>query len=187
MTAKEIVIGNICSLCAMVTDAVSGTRKKHRQILAVQIISQFFYAAGSIILKGYSSTAQNVAAVGRNLAAMFEIKNKTVRQIMEWSLIALGVALGILLNNRGLLGWLPIVANLEYSVAVFRFKDRERELKISFIVNMVMYAAFSFVIMNYVGAAANVVVAVTTAVSLIKDRKKKDPPENPPENKGETQ
>ena len=171
MTAKEVVIGNICSLCAMVTDSVSGTRKKHRQILAVQIISQFFYAAGSIILKGYSSTAQNVAAVGRNLAAMFEIKNKTVKYIVEWALIALGVGLGILFNNRGMLGWLPIVANLEYSVAVFRFKDREKELKISFIVNMAMYAVFSFVIMNYVGAAANIVVAVTTAVSLIKKRK----------------
>ena len=178
MAVSEIVIGNICSLCAMVTDSISGTRKKPRQILAVQIISQFFYAAGSIILKGYSSTAQNVAAVGRNLAAMFEIKNKTVKWFVEWSLIALGVALGILLNNRGLLGWLPIVANLEYSIAVFRFKDRERELKFAFIANMIMYAVFSFVIMNYVGAAANLIVAVTTAISLIKSRKKKVLPEN---------
>ena len=47
MELKEIIIGNVCSLCAMVTDSISGTRKKHRQILAVQILSQFFYAAGS--------------------------------------------------------------------------------------------------------------------------------------------
>ena len=50
MDVREVVIGNICSLCATVTDSVSGTRKKPRQILAVQIISQFFYAAGSVIL-----------------------------------------------------------------------------------------------------------------------------------------
>ncbi len=42
MEAEELLIGNICSLCAMVTDSISGTRKKHRQILAVQIISRFF-------------------------------------------------------------------------------------------------------------------------------------------------
>ena len=50
MEVREIVIGNTCSLCAMVTDSISGTRKKPRRILAVQIISQFFCAVGSVIL-----------------------------------------------------------------------------------------------------------------------------------------
>lgn len=167
---NEIIIGNICSLCAMVTDSVSGTRKKHSEILAVQILSQFFYAAGSIILKGYSSTAQNVVAVLRNLAAMKNIKSKAV----EWILIAFGVVLGIAFNNRGLIGWLPVVANLEYSIAVFRFREKERSLKLAFVVNMLMYSVFSLVILNYVGAAANIFVAVTTAISLIRTRGRKD-------------
>ena len=81
--------------------------------MAVQIVSQFFYAASSIALKGYSSTAQNVVAVFRNLAAMKKIKSK----VLEWTLILAGVVLGVLFNNRGLLGWLPIIANLEYSVS----------------------------------------------------------------------
>ena len=161
---NDIIVGNVCSLCAMVTDSISGTRKKHSQILAVQILSQFFYGAGSVILKGYSSTAQNLVAVLRNLAAMKKIRSKAV----EWGLILLGVVLGFAFNNRGLLGWLPIAANLEYSVAVFRFRDRERSLKLAFILNMLMYSVFSFAIMNYVGAAGNIIVAVTTAVSLIR-------------------
>ena len=162
---NEIIVGNICSLCAMVTDSVSGTRKKHSQILGIQMISQVFYAAGSIILKGYSSTAQNIVAILRNLAAMKGTKNK----IIEWLLIILGVVLGAVFNNRGLLGWLPIIANLEYSIAVFRFRNNEKGLKIAFILNMLMYSVFSFVILNYVGAAANTFVAVTTAVSLFRD------------------
>ena len=180
MELKEVIIGNVCSLCAMGTDSVSGTRKKHCQILAAQIISQFFYAAGSILLKGYSSTAQNAVAVLRNLAAMREIKNKTVQKVVEWILILLGVVLGVVFNNRGLLGWLPIVANLEYSVAVFQLKGKEKWLKLAFIVNMAMYSVFSFVIMNYVGAAANIVTVVITAVSLIRDARvaKKEKNEN---------
>ena len=161
---NDIIIGNVCSLCAMVTDSISGTRKKHNQILAVQILSQFFYGAGSVILKGYSSTAQNLVAVLRNLAAMRKIQSKAV----EWGLILLGVVLGFAFNNRGVLGWLPIAANLEYSVAVFRSRDRERSLKKAFLVNMLMYSVFSFAIMNYVGAAGNIIVAVTTAISLIR-------------------
>ena len=159
---SEVIIGNICSLGAMVTDSFSSTRKKHSEILAVQILSQLFYSAGSIILKGYSSTAQSLVAILRNLAAMKGVKHKAV----EWVLILLAVALGIIWNNRGLIGWLPIVANLEYSIAVFHFK--EKALKLSFLINMLMYCVFSAIIMNYVGAAANMIVAITTAVSLIR-------------------
>jgi len=80
MEANEIIVGNVCSLCAMVTDSISGTRKKRGEILGIQMISQLFYGAGSVILKGYSSTAQNVVALLRNLAAMKNVKSKVV----EW-------------------------------------------------------------------------------------------------------
>ena len=164
MTKTAILIGNILSLCAMISDSISGTRKKHSEIMAIQILSQFFYGASSISLKGYSATAQNVVAVFRNFAAMKNVKHKAI----EWALILAGVVLGILLNNRGLLGWLPIIANLQYSVAVFKLKDNEKALKLSFIVNVLMFAVFNLVIMNYVGTVSCIVIAVTTAISLIK-------------------
>ena len=169
MSANEVIVGNICSLCAMVSDSVSGTRKKNSEILGIQILSQFFYGIGTIILKGYSSTAQNAVAVLRNLAAIKKVKSKAI----EWGLILLGVALGVIFNNRGLLGWLPILANLEYSVAVFRSGENERLLKYALIANMLMYSVFSIMIQNYVGFIANIVVAVTTAVSLLRDARAK--------------
>ena len=43
---------------------------------------------------------------------------------------------------------------------------------------MLMYSVFSFVIMNYVGAAANLFVAATTAISLFRSREKKNRPEH---------
>ena len=163
---NEIIIGNVCSVFAMISDSISGTRKNRAQMLGIQIISQFFYAAGSFILKGYSSVAQNVVAVLRNLAGIKNVKSKAV----EWVLILLGVVLGAVFNNRGILGWLPIIANFEYSVSIFRFKDNDRALKISFIINMVMYSVFNFIILNYVSGIANLVVAAATAVALVKNR-----------------
>ena len=163
---NEILIGNISSLCAMVTDSISSTRKKREEILGYQIISQLFYGAGTILLKGYSSTVQNAVAILRNLVAMRKIQNRAV----EWILILLGVVLGAVFNNRGLIGWLPIVANLEYSVAMFRFVDSERNLKLAFLLNALMYSAFSLIIHNYVGVASNIFVAVSTAVFLIRNK-----------------
>ena len=174
---REVIVGNVCSLCAMVSDSVSSTQKKHSRIMLIQCLSQVFWAAGAIILKGYSGAAQNGVAILRNLAAMKQWKYRVV----EWVLIALGVVLGVVFNNRGLLGWLPIVSNLEYSIAVFRFKNREKALKIAFIVNMLLYSVFNLVIRNYVGAIANYVVVATTAISLLRERKKQEAPDEPAE------
>ena len=106
----------------------------------------------------------SIVAVFRNLAAMKHVKSKA----LEWALILAGVVLGIVFNNRGLLGWLPIIANLEYSIAVFKLKENETALKLAFIINMAMYAVFSLAIMNYVGAVSCTVIAVTTAVSVLR-------------------
>lgn len=56
---------------------------------------------------------------------------------------------------------------------MFRFKENEKALKLSFIVNMVMYAVFSAVIRNYVGVVSSTVIAVTTAISLIRPKQEK--------------
>lgn len=163
MILTSVIIGNIFSLCAMISDSISGTRKKHSEIMAVQIVSQIFYGISSIVLKGYSSTVQNVVAVFRNFAAMKNVKSK----VLEWVLILTGVVLGVLFNNRGLLGWLPIIANLEYSISVFKLRDNEKALKIAFIINMIMYAVFNAVIMNYVGIVSCTIVTAATTISLV--------------------
>ena len=54
------------------------------------------------------------------------------------------------------------------TVAVFKLKNNEKALKLAFIINMIMYAVFSAVIKNYVGVLSCTVIAVTTAVSLIR-------------------
>ena len=170
MPLNQIIIGNLCSVAAMISDSISGTRKTHSQMMGVQIISQLFYGIGTFVLKGYSNTAQNAVAILRNLVAMKKVNNK----VLEWSLIALGVILGAAVNNRGLLGWLPIIANLEYSIAIFQFKDKEKLLKIAFIISAVLFSVFCAVILNYVGIVTNLVIAVTTLISLLKERKKDD-------------
>lgn len=168
MPVIEIIIGNICCLCAMITDSFSGTRKKNSEIMGFQIFGQLFYGVGNIVLKGYSGAVQNAVAILRNFVAMKNIKNK----VLEWTLILLGVVLGVVFNNRGLWGLLPVVANLEYSIAIFKFKDNERNLKISFIINLIMFSVYSGVILSFVGVVSNLVIAGTTLISLIKTSKR---------------
>ena len=162
----DIIIGNICSLLAMATDSISSTRKTARGVLLVQCLSQIIYCAGAIILRGYSAAVQNAVSVLRNLAA---IRGETPKWL-QWLLIALGVVLGLWFNNMGFVGLLPVIANLEYSLAVFRFQDQERQLKLAFLVSVGLYAIFNIFIFNIAGFLTKSAVVVMTAVYLIKTK-----------------
>ena len=162
-----ILVGNICSLMAMVSDSISSSRKTAKGVLLVQILSQIFYAVAGIALKGYSATVQNLVSILRNLVAVRRERSKAI----EWVLIALAVGLGILFNNRGFIGWLPIVANLEYSLAIFWCKDNERALKFAFLFNAFLFIIFNIVLYNIVGVISNSVVVITTLIFLIKGTK----------------
>lgn len=163
----SLILGNLCSLMAAVTDSISSTRKTAKGVLLVQILSQLFYGAGAVILKGYSAAVQNGVSILRNLVAIRSGRNR----YLEWFLLLLGVVLGILFNNRGIIGWLPVAANLEYSLAVFRFQDNERALKFAFLITLALFILYNVVILNIVGAVTNAAVLVTTAIFLIKERK----------------
>ena len=169
MNGWSLAVGNVCSLLAMGSDAVSAKQKTPRGVLLVQCVSQVFYVIGAVVLKGYSGAVQNAVSIVRNLSAAFKVGGKVV----EWASVVAGVVLGVVFNNRGLLGWLPIVANLQYSLVVFRCGDDERLLKMSFLVAVVLFAFFNGVILNFVGVAANVVVLTMTALELWKSRKRK--------------
>ena len=166
----DLIIGNLCSLFATIADVVSTSRKKVRDFLLFQCIGQVFYLLGTLVLKGYSAAVQNAVCILRNLAAVKNIKSK----ILEWALVGIALVLGLVFNNMGWLGLLPVVANFQYSLAVFRFKDREVPLKISFLINVVMYMVFNFVIFNYVGTIANGFLIVSTIVFLVKHQKEKE-------------
>ena len=168
--AMEIVLGNACSLLAMVTDSVSSTRKTAKDVLLVQNLSQLVYGIGSILLKGYSSAVQNAVSIIRNFVAIRKVDSK----LIEWTLVVLGVVLGIAFNNRGLVGYLPVIANLQYTLVVFRCKDDEWALKISFAVCVGLFVIFNFAIWNIVGGCCNLFVTVATVALLIKEGRVKE-------------
>ena len=168
MNHLDLIIGNLCTLLAMGSNAISSTRKTVKGVLVMQNVSQVIYCFSAIVLKGYSAAVQNAVSFFRNLAAIWNLRSKA----LEWALVIAGVVLGVVCNNRGLMGLLPVLGNLQYTLAIFRFKGNQRLLKISFLLSVVSFVIFNFVICNYVGVICDSVVIVTTSIVLIRDRKK---------------
>lgn len=160
----DIIIGNLCSLLATISDIFSASRKKVRDLLLTQCIGQFFYALCGIALKGYSATVQNVICIIRNLAAAFDVKSK----VLEWGFVVLAVVLGLVFNNLGWVGYLPIAANLIYSLAVVLTRDKELVLKTAFLINVAFYIVFNAMVCNLVGTVANGVLFVATLLFIIR-------------------
>lgn len=167
MNTTSIIIGNLCSLLGMACDSFSASRKTAKGVLLWQSLGQIIYGLSSFVLKGYSGAVQSVVSLLRNTVAIANIKNC----YLEWGLIGLGVVFGLYFNNRGIVELLPVIANSEYSVAIFRFKDNERALKSSFLICIVLFSIFNAYIMNYVGVVTNAVVFASTAAFLIKKEK----------------
>ena len=165
----ELIIGNLCSIAAMITDSISSAQKTTQGVLGVQCISQAIYGLSSFLLKGYSAVVQSAVSIVRNLLAM----QKKQFKWMEYVLIAAGVVLGLYFNNRGLFGWLPVLANFEYSVAIFKFKDNEHALKIAFAFNIIMFMIFNAIILNIVGVCTAAVVLVSTVSAIFAENKKR--------------
>lgn len=169
MNITYIILGNVCSLLAMGTDSISASRKNIKGMLWMQNVSQLIYAIGSFLLKGYSAIVQNVVCILRNLTVIKGIKSKFI----EWLLLTLGVVVGLYFNNLGFVGLLPIIANLQYGLAVFHFKNNENVIRISFLILTVLFVFFSFAVLNLIGVFTNSVVAISTIVFLIKAKKVK--------------
>lgn len=174
---NNLIIGNVCTLLAMGANAASSTRKSVKGVLRVQNLSQVIYFLSAVVLGGYSAAVQNVVSILRNITAIRNIKSRT----LEWILTGAGVVLGIAFNNRGLMGWLPVLANLQYTLVIFCLKDNERALKLSFLLSSISFAVFNIVLRNYVGVVSDFTVAVITAVVLVKGMIRK-PEQSPDEN-----
>lgn len=165
----DVIIGNIFSLIAMGTDTVASSRKTPKGVLLVQCVSQLALGLGALVLKGYSAVVQNAVSILRNLRAATNKGGKW----LEWVFLALAVSLGVYFNNRGLVGLLPVIANVGYSLAIYFFGDDEIKLKFAYLITNVLFATFNAVILNFIGTGSNIFVAVATAIFLIKDWKRK--------------
>ena len=165
----ELILGNAFSLLAIGTDTLSASRKTGKGVIVTQLASQLFYGGSAFVLKGYSAVVQNGVSVVRNLLALYP----RCPQWIYWVLVAFGVGFGIAVNNLGIVGWLPIIANLMYSLAVFFAKGDVIILKSAFLLLTLMFVVFNFVVQNYIGAAGNVVIVITTAVFIVKEWKQR--------------
>ncbi len=163
----QIILGNIFALFAMLSDSYSSSKKTTKSMLKVQNFSQLFYGTSSVILGGYSGAVQNGISILRNVLAIKEIK----KEYIQWILLLIAVVLGIAVNKIGFVGYLPIIANVQYTFVVLKVKDNEKALKISFLISCILFTLFNIYIYNFIGIISNFIIITSILIFLFRKNK----------------
>lgn len=169
MSTTAVIAGNIIAAAGSLSLFISTALKGKKRIIGAQGAGSFFLLISDLLLGGYSGAVQDGVGLIRSAVILAEKNSRAINLL----LVAAGVIPGIIFNNRGALGLLPVFANFEFACVTLYPKSGEAALKAAIAVSTSCWAAYCFAIQNYVSTAVNIVTAVSAVVFVIKELLKK--------------
>lgn len=162
-----IILGNVISGIGMIILFVSTLLKDKRTIIGIQAMNHALSFVGGILLKGYSGAVQDAIGFIRNVVVLKEKQTRLLKILF----VGLGLVLGVLFNNRGWIGLLPIIGATEYAMVIVNEKATERTIKKAIIVSTSLWAIYCLFIFNFVNVVANIITASSAVIYLVKNKK----------------
>ena len=125
-----LIIGNIFSFLASLCTAVSVVKKNKSDFMYWQVGNTLFAILTNIALWSYSGVTTNTVSLVRNVLAY---KNK-LSLVGTLAICTISISLGLMFNNRGLIGILPVFSSACYTLCVYLTKN-EQQLRYALIVD----------------------------------------------------
>ena len=159
----NILIGNLISLVAgiflMISLVVNNDKKAYTfQFLntSTLVIASFFF----------NSIVGAVVLAIASLRLLLVIKDKFT---MRWAVVtlALSIAIGLAVNELGIIGIIPIIAVTQITMCNYAYKDI-KWIKLSLIINEAFYIVYFYLVFDYVSTFVQIVTVFIGCVSFIK-------------------
>ncbi len=160
---SNILTGNILSLAAAVFLAVSCAVKDRKQIFVLQFMNCAVLAAASYFFSSYAAISTLALCCVRNIFIMRDRFTKPVMTVI----VILVIICGLLANNRGIVGLLPVIATVEYTMCC-HFITEVKKTRVSILVNEIIWIVYSFIIMDYSTAVTDIIVVIVDILAIIK-------------------
>ena len=164
----RLVIGNVIALIASLLFVYSGILKKKDKILIAQSIQKALSTISNIVLRGYSGAITHAISLVRNILCYYDKLNIFVKIIIT----ILTIVLTFIFNNLGIIGLLPLISSLLY----LWFMDTKDIVKFKYlmIITIVLWGIYDLTIKSYTSFAFNIFSLVTTIISIVQIKKKKE-------------
>lgn len=164
----QIVIGNVVALVGSVLMAYSGIIKEKQKIIIVQTIQMLMLGLSNIILGGIPGAIINSVNCIRNILCYEEKLGFKEKMI----LVTISVGLSIYFNNLGIIGILPVIATVFYTMLM----DMKNvvKFKVLLIFTLILWGIYDIYIKSYTSAIFDFITIGANIFSIYKIYKLKE-------------
>ena len=164
----NIIIGNIISFFSALCMILSCCSKDMKKVFVYQFGECFLLAIASCFFGTFSAVITLLLCAVRNIIVAYKKFTKPLMIIF----VILVLVFGILVNNRGVIGLLPVIATIEYTICCYSVTDL-KGTKISILINLLIWIVYSFIILDFSTAILDSVIAIIDIIAIIKLVKEK--------------
>ena len=160
---SNALIGNLISFvaaCFTVASAWSGNRKR---IYMYQAIQCLLLSVANIFFLSISGVTTYMICALRNVLLSRDRFTSRLCAVF----VACVTIIGLSVNNRGLVGLIPVVTTVLYTIICY-FAKRHTTIKLNIVGNLSLWAAYDILIHDYVSFAVDTVSAVVAVLSLLR-------------------
>ncbi len=158
-----LIIGNILSLFAAVFTVLSSISCGRKKIYGYQACQCAVMIAASVFFGSISGVVTFAFCVLRNILLMNDRFSKTVCAVF----IALLSITGILSNNLGFIGLIPVAATVLYTFLCLILRE-DIAIKLNIILNLALWTVYDFIIFDIVSATVDAISVIVTIISVAK-------------------
>lgn len=159
----SVILGNLCSFAAACFTLLSAWSREKKRIYLFQAAQCLILAGANVFFASISGVTTYALCTLRNLLLAYD--RFTPRRCCAF--VAAVAALGLLANNRGAVGLLPVVTTAAYTVGCL-YAKQTKAIKINIIVNLVFWAIYDAFILDLVSCAVDAGSAVAALLSILR-------------------
>ncbi len=160
------LLGNLISFvaaCFTISSAWSGNRKR---IYLYQSVQCFLLALANIFFNSISGVTTYIICAARNVLLAYD---RFTARLCIITVACVGI-IGISVNNRGMIGLLPVITTALYTIVCF-FAKRRSTIKMNIIVNLALWAVYDILIHDYVSFSVDTGSAIVAVISILRRKK----------------
>lgn len=162
-----LLLANIIALIGSLFMVVASYVKSDKLCIMLQSVQIFMFVISNILLKGITGVIINALSLVRNVLTY----KRKLTKLLKYSLLILIVVLSIVFNNLGIVGYLPLIGTVVFTIFIDSKDNFKFRLSLTF--SVFMWLIYDVYIMSYSSAIFDFFSFVGGIVTLIRSSKVK--------------
>lgn len=162
-----LLLANIIALIGSLFMVVASYVKSDKLCIMLQSVQIFMFVISNILLKGITGVIINALSLVRNILTY----KRKLTKLLKYGLLTLIVVLSIIFNNLGIIGYLPLIGTVVFTIFIDSKDNFKFRLSLTF--SVFMWLIYDVYIMSYSSAVFDFFSFVGGIVTLIRSSKVK--------------